>query len=128
MMTRKAILAAMKRFDADKGKVISMRMLCELAGISHDTYQNVRDGRSPMTEVTQIRLERALGAVERGEVKIMRRPDQTKFISYRRHAKPDMRRGFSLTVKGGRIAIRTGLQNASDYTRTTFGEELDGGS
>ena len=128
MMTKKQIRSALERFERDKSKVVSLRLFCDLAGISLDTYKNLRADKYEMSEMVQIRLERALGKMERGEVKVMHHRDRTNHIAYRKVAEPEFKRGLSLTLKNGRIAIKTGLQNANNYRRPTFEEEFDGHS
>lgn len=126
-MTKKELRAAIARFMADNKKVVSQRLLCELAGISADTFQNVFvNGKTELTVTTQLRLEKALLAIERGEVVVTQKHDQTRHISYRRRAEPEFRRGFTLTLKNGGIGIKTGLQNVNSYRGKTFLEELEG--
>ena len=85
MMTKRQLRAAIERFMGDKGRVISIRNLCELAGISEDTFTNVFVHRTtPITPTTQIRFEKALTAVKNGEIRVMRNPDRTVTVQYRR--------------------------------------------
>lgn len=128
MMTKREILAAIKRFDADPFRVLSIELFCQVAGISADTYQNVRDGKYEMTEMVQRRLEIAFGKVERGEIKVMRNRDLTKFAAYRKNPQPERKRGLMLIMKNGKIGIRTGPVNPNCYTTPTFEEEIDGNS
>lgn len=126
MMTKTQLRAAIDRFLGDPNRIISVKNLCELAGISHDTFRDVfQIGRTPITVQTQLRLEKALKAIQNGEVKVMRNPDKTVTVGYRKKADPQFARGYGLTVKGGKIAVRTGLVNVNDYSRPTFKEELD---
>lgn len=125
MMTRNQIKAALERFCADPGRVISQELLCELAGIDPKTLRNIRTGAHDMAPTTQVRLERALKAIERGEVKIMERHDRTRYITYRRKPEPAVKRGLSLTMKDGRIAVRAAPVNPNCYTAPTFREELE---
>lgn len=125
-MTKKQLRAAVMRFLADKNRVLSMENLCALAGISHDTFRDVFQLRkTSMTIPTQIRMEKALKALQKGEVTVQRNPDRTITARYRRKAQPDIARGLSLTMKNGRIAIKTGLVNVNDYTAPTFKELLE---
>lgn len=127
MMTKIELRAAVERFMADKKRVISERMLCELAGISPDTLRNVFKTKIyDMTPVVQIRLEKALMAIERGEVVVTQKWDQTRQVGYRKKPEPEFRRGLGLTFKNGRIGVKTGMQNANCYTQRTFVEELEG--
>lgn len=126
MMTRKDIFKAVDRFLADDKRVISIRSLCELAGISEDTLRNVCQTKIyGMTPMVQTRLERAFEAIERGEVQVTRTHDQRVHVAYKRKATPEFKRGFQLTLKGGAIGIKTGLVNANCYRNKTFKEELE---
>lgn len=126
MMTKKQLRAAVMRFRADPNRVISIENLLVLAGISKDTYRDVFiTGATPITVSTQLRLEKALTAVKNGEVKVMRHPDKTVTVGYRRKAEPEFARGYGLTMRGGRIAVKTGLVNVNDYSQPTFKEELE---
>jgi methylphosphotriester-DNA--protein-cysteine methyltransferase len=126
MMTKVEMYKTVDRFMADKNRVISMKMLCVLAGISKDTFVNVfKHKTTPLTPTTQIRLERAFEAIERGEVAVTQKWDRTRHVHYQRKAEPQFKRGFALTVRGGRIAVKTGLVNANCYRGKTFSEELE---
>lgn len=128
MMTKEQIRSALRRFDADPSRVISIKLFCEVAGIAVETYKNIRADASEMSVPVQKRLEAAFEKLERGEIKIMRRPDQSRYVSYRKEPKPELRRGFSITMKGGKIAVRAAVENANNYTRATFLEEINGDS
>ena len=126
MMTKRELRAAIDRFCADENRIISIENLCELAGISKDTFRNVfRLGVTSITIPTQLRLEKALTAIQNGEVRVMRNPDRTVTISYRRKSEPEFARGYGLTLKDGRIVVKTGLTNVNDYTKPTLKEELE---
>lgn len=125
MMTKKQLREAVARFVADPNRVISVKNLCEIAGISDDTFRDVfKFQKVSLTVTTQIRVERALEAVKRGEVKVQRLSSKHMVVGYRRKPEPEFARGYGLTMKNGRIAVRTGLVNVNDYTRPTFEEEL----
>lgn len=126
MMTKVQLRAAVERFMDDPHRVVSEKMLCELAGISEDTLRNVFKTKiTPITITTQIRLEKALEAIERGDVMVLRNRDKTREVHYRKKSQPEFKRGFSLTLRNGQVAIRTGLQNANSYRQPTFKEELE---
>lgn len=126
MMTAKQLRAAITRFRADQGRIVSVENLCSLAGISADTFRNVFiTGVTAMTVPTQIRMEKALAAIERGEVKVMRNPDKTVTAHYRRKAEPEFARSLRLNLRGGKIGIAAGLVNVNNYTKPTLKEELE---
>jgi|APFre7841882654_1041346.scaffolds.fasta_scaffold16830_2 hypothetical protein len=126
MMTKKEIRAAVERFIADETTNMSERLLAELAGISIDTFRNVfKHKTTDITPTTQIRMERALKALENGEVSIYKRRDRTRYIAYRKEAKIPLNPGLRLTLKGGQVGLKVGMRNKNCYTETTFKEELE---
>lgn len=127
MMTKADIKKAVRRFMRDDTKVLSQNNLCELAGISKMTFQNVFLYGENMSDETQLRMERALTAIEQGRIALMQYPDKSRHPEYRREAKPELRRGLGLTMKGGRIGLKIGLENANNYRAATLGEQLDRG-
>ena len=124
-MTRNEMYEAVRRFRADRDKPISNRLLCEAAGISIDTFKNIFDLGLPMSEMAQRRLGRALTAWANGDLRVMRNRNASKYIEYRREAKPDMQRGVNLTLKGGRIVLKVGPRNMNDYTQPSLKERLE---
>jgi len=125
MMTKLEIRKAVRRFMSDQTKVISQNNLCELAGISKMTFQNIFLYGENMSDETQLRMERALTAIEQGRIAVMRYPDATRHPEYRREPNPELRRGMGLTLKGGRIGLKIGLENANNYRTPTLGEQLE---
>lgn len=125
-MTRDQVYSAVERFLKDEGRVISEENLCDLAGISYTLFKHIFKYKTRrLTPTIQLRMEKALGSIERGEVKVVRNPNHTVTVGYRRKPQPEFSRGYGLTVKNGRIAIKTGLVNVNDYSEPTFKEELE---
>lgn len=126
MMRKKELRAAMQRFFDDKNRVISERMLAELAGLSIDTIKNVFKFQiTELTPTTQIRLEKALKAIENGDVVVTEAWNRVRNVGYRRKPQPEFKRGLSLTLKDGKIGIRARPVNANCYTEPTFREEFE---
>jgi hypothetical protein len=128
MMREKELRAAMDRFYADKDRVISERLLAELAGISLDTLKDVfKLRRTMLTPTTQLRLERALKHIERGEVAVMQDGMKRRSIQYRKKGeeKPAFRKTTRLTFRNGRIGLKVGPENANCYTAPTFKDEWE---
>ena len=123
-MTRKEIREAVARFKADENRVFSEKLLAEAAGISHATYRLVFYEGHEMSEMVQIRMERALKALANGELRVMRNRNKSKYVEYRREPKPDMQRGIHLNMKNGRISLSTGLRNLNDYSNPSLKEQL----
>jgi len=125
MMTRVQMREAIKRFLADEDRVLSERLFCQLAGISKLTFRKVFHGGETLTPMVQLRVEKALKALERGEVRLMQNRDRTKYVEYRREPQPELRRSLGLQMKNGKIELKIGLRNANDYTQPTFKEQFE---
>ena len=125
-MTRNELRLAVLRFRDDPNRVISIDLFCELAGISPDTFTAVFRDHGMMTKYVQVRCERALKSIERGEVKVMRGRYRKHTIEYRYGApQPDLKRTCALNLSGGKIGLKIGVTNANDYTKPTFLEQLE---
>jgi len=125
MMTQKQIYAAIDRFLADEGRVVSEKNFCTIAGISYELFKQMfKYKTAPMSVTSQLRLEKALGSLERGEIKVMRNPDQRTVAGYRRKPEPEFSKGYGLTIKNGRIAVKCAPVNVNDYTAPTFKQKL----
>jgi hypothetical protein len=80
-----------------------------------------------MTEMVQYRVSKAYTEWKNGEVVIMQNRDRTKYVDYRKEAKPVLERGFNLQVQDGQIKIKLGIQKKYDYARQTLDEQLERG-
>jgi hypothetical protein len=125
MMTKKEIFAAVQRFRADPDRVISEQLFAELAGISETFFHKIFRYGEPFGPRTQLRLERAIKAIENGEVAVMQK-GRHRFVTYRREPRIDYKRNYGLTMKGGKIGLKLGMTNANCYTGRTFKEEIEG--
>ena len=117
-----------KRFLADKDRGISIPMFAQLAGISRATLLDVFDYETePMSETTQRRVNKAYFAWLNGEIAIMQNRDRTKFVQYRKEAKPVLERTTGLQVVNGEIKLKLGITNKYDYSQPTLDEQLKRG-
>ena len=57
----------------------------------------------------------------------MQNRDRTKFVQYRKDAKPVVERKNQLEVVNGQIKLKIGLVNKHDYSRQTLDEQLERG-
>lgn len=124
-MTRKEIREAVDRFRADDKRVMSEALLAEAAGISLSTYRLVFYEGKEMSEMVQIRMERALKALANGELRVMRNRNKSKYVEYRKEAKPDLRRGLQLSLQNGKLSLKAGLRNLNDYSQPSLKEQLE---
>jgi hypothetical protein len=117
----------MKRFIKDQDRGISIALFCELAGISKQQFYDVFVHRIyPQTEIMQLRVSKAYQQWKEGNVKVMRRKDNTRFVEYRRESQPAMMAGMGLKVTPDGIKIKVGMVNRHDYSEIDLQEALRG--
>lgn len=129
ILPKAEIYRRMARFWEDESKTLSIPMFAEFCGLSVSLlYRVFHDKTLPMTEHTQICVSRALDRMAKGEVVMVYGRDQSRKLVYRQQPKPRMAKSASLTLDGGKIGLKVGLKNKSDYSEPTFEERLkDGG-
>lgn len=124
---KKQLLSQIKRFIKDQDRGISIKLFAELCGIDRVHLLEVFYYRThPLTEYVQIRVSKGYEAWKKGEVAIMQNQDRTKFVEYRRQAKPAMARTTGLHLVNGEIKIKVGIRNRSDYSEPDLDEQLRG--
>ena len=127
-LTKRELKRQIYKFLKDKNRGISINLFAELCGISRSMmfdvffYQTV-----PLTEHIQRRVNKGFKAWQNGEVAIMQNRDLTKFVTYRKEAKPKLVRQTGLQVVNGEIKIKVGIVNRSDYSGKSLDEALNGG-
>ena len=127
IMPKAQLLREIKRFLKDNNRGISRPLFAELCGISFTLLRDVFVYEIvPMTENTQIRVSRGYAAYKRGEVAVMQNKDQTRFVQFRKEAKPLYERSTGLHVVDGEIKIKLGIRNAADYSGSDLNEQLGG--
>jgi hypothetical protein len=77
-----------------------------------------------MSEVTQIRVDRALKKMEAGEVTVMRNKDRSRFVKYNKDPDPRPQRTYTVNFQGGNFTVKTGLKARYDYSKPTLKEQL----
>lgn len=126
--TKSELLRQVKRFLADQERGISMQLFADLAGVSLSIIKAVFIYETePMTEYVQRRVTKAYKEYQNGEVAIMQNRDKTKFVQYRKEAKPVMTKTTALQLVNGRIKIKVGIKNAHDYSDLTLDEQFERG-
>ena len=124
-MTKAEIYRRMDRFQADSSSAFSWKMFSELVGVSESHLRNVFIARTePMTEITQIRVDRALKKMEAGEVTVMRNKDRSRFVKYNKEPDPRPQRTYTVNFQGGNFTVKTGLKARYDYSKPTLKEQL----
>jgi hypothetical protein len=126
-LPRRELLARMDRFFSDKNRLISLEMFADLAGISVYTLQSVFKYKSvPMSDMVQIAVSKALQEWEQGLVVVMQRKNGSRYLDYRREAKPRLKPHTGLRVVNGQIRLDIGVRNQSDYSKPSLKEQLEG--
>lgn len=117
----------MKRFNADKDRGISIPLFCDLAGMSVAHFRDVFiEDKHPLTETIQRRVNKAYIHWKLGMVRVMKRNDNTRYVDYRREAKPPISPQMGLKLTSDGIKLRVGMVNRHDYSETDLNEALRG--
>lgn len=125
ILPKAEIYRQMERFWRDEDKTLSIQMFAEFCGLSASLlYRVFHDKTLPMTEHTQICVSRALERMAKGDVLMVYGRDQSRKLLYRQEPKPRIGRSQALTIKDGKIGLKVGLVNKSDYSEPTFEEKL----
>lgn len=126
-LTKQELFRQMKRFVKDQDRGISIALFCELAGVNKQHFYDVFVYRTyPQTEWMQLRVSKAYQQWKEGNVKVMRRKDNTRFVEYRRESKPALMPGMGLKVTSDGIKIKVGMVNRHDYSEIDLEEALRG--
>lgn len=127
-MPKKALKEVMRRFFGDENRGISISLFAELAGLSVEHIRDVFIYESePLTEFVQRRVSKAYMEWQRGEVAIMKNRDNTRFVQYRKEARPVYKKTTGLQVVNGEIKLKIGITNRYDYSGKTLDEQLKRG-
>jgi len=125
VIPKKQLLELIERFCEDKDRGISVMLFAELSGVSLKHFKDVFiDRTEPLTETIQRRVSKAYEEWRDGNVRVMQNRDRTRFVEYRKEPKPLLRRDNRLIVENGRIVLKPGIVNRSDYNRPTLGQQL----
>jgi len=126
-LSKRELTKHMQRFYADKERGISINLFAELAGISHTHFYDVFIyGREPLTENVQKRVSKAYQQWKAGNVKIMKRKDNTRYVDYRKVSQPVYMPKMGLQVTSEGIKIKVGMTNRHDYSEISLDEALKG--
>jgi len=127
-LPKRELKTIIKRFLKDKDRGISVQLFADLAGISKGHLMDVFFYESePLTEMVQRRVSKAYEEWRDGEVAIMQNRDNTRFIQYRKEAKPVLEKTTALQFVNGGIKIRMGITNKYDYDVNDLDEQLKRG-
>jgi AraC-like DNA-binding protein len=127
VLSKAEIYRRMARYLEQESRVVSVRFLAQLAGLSERLIFGIFvGGTHTMSEETQVRMSYALKRLERGDVTVMQNRNRTKFLQYNNTPKPRVVRGYGLKLEGGKITLNVGLKNKADFSKRTFREQMEG--
>lgn len=126
VLSKAEIYRRMERYLEEEDRVMSVRFLAELAGISERLIFGIFvGGTHTMSEESQVRMSRALERLERGDVTVMRNRNNTKYLQYNKVPKPRMVRGYGLKLDGGKITLNIAPKNRADFSKPNFREQME---
>ena len=126
-LSKRELTKHMQRFNADKDRGISIALFAELAGISHGHFYDVFIyNTEPLTETVQRRVSKAYQQWKAGNVKVMKRIDNTRYVDYRKESQPVFMPKMGLQVTSQGIKVKVGMVNRHDYSEITLDEALRG--
>jgi hypothetical protein len=126
-LSKKQLLIEIKRFCDDKDRGIGLGHFCEICGIAEDTLKSVFIKQTdPMSEYVQVRVNKGYAEWKAGNVRVMVRPDRTKFVEYRKRRLPPILPDMRLQLSDGQLKLRIGPKNRHDYSVDSLDEQLRG--
>ena len=126
VLSKAEIYRRMERYLEEEDRIMSVKFLAELAGLSERLIFGIFvGGTHTMSEESQVRMSRALQRLERGDVTVMRNRNRTKYLQYNQQPKPRVVRGYGLKLDGGKITLNIGLKNRADFSKRTFKEQME---
>lgn len=126
-LSKAELLRQVKKLLLDKERGISVALFAELCGVGVTTlWQTFVLENAPMSEVTQRRVNKGYAAWKSGAVKIMKRPDNTRYVDFRKVATPAIlpSMGIQRTAEG--FKLRVGPVNRHDYSQPDLDEPTRG--
>ncbi len=111
------LLKRLKRFCDDDNRYMPLRLFAQECGVSLTHFNNVFDKQTDtLTDAVQMRASIVLRRWERGEYKIMANGlTKEKYLVYRDEPVQRLAPTLQLAIQGGRITLKTGIRNKSDY-------------
>ena len=126
-IAKRDLMKIMERFLKDKDRGISIPMFAEAAGLHHTTLTDVFIHKEkPLSEYVQRRTSKAYQAFAAGELQVMANRDNTRFVQYRRVAKPALKRENRIVFNNGVLQLKIGITNKVNYDQPTLDDQLKG--
>ena len=127
LLSKSQLKTEVKRLLLDPDRGISVAMFAELCGVSVQTLRQVFISQELLlTEYVQQRVNKGYAELKAGNVRVMKRPDNTRYVDYRKESKPVFAPSIGLRVTTEGIKLRIGLKNRHDYSEDSLDEQLRG--
>ena len=112
-----------KRFLLDKDRGISIPLFADLCGLSTAHIRDVfLEECEPLTEMVQMRVNKAYHEWKSGRVRVMKRQNNTRYVDYRKEAVSPIMPSTKLTFTHQGIKLKVGMSNRHDYSDIDFNE------
>jgi len=113
----------MDRFNKDPKRVISWHFLAEMTGLSEGHLKDVFVFKKhPLTEMVQMRVNKAYREWKQGNVRVMKRRDNTRYVDYRKEAYSPHMPSQKLVMTRDGIKLKVGMANRHDYSDKNLDE------
>lgn len=124
-LSKRQMMEVIPAFLRDKRRGISVALFAELCGLNplhlRDVFLN---GKYPLTELVQTRVNRAYEQWIRGDVAIMMKSGK-KYLEFRKQPKPQMVKRRLITYDGSGFKLDLGIRPKSqDYQRPNLDQQL----
>ena len=128
VIPKRELVRLVHRFLKNKDRGISVHLFAQLCGISPEHLKDVFLYQTePLSETFQRRVSKGFISYMNGEVAVMQNQDKTRFVEYRKIAKPIFKKTYNLQLVGGEIKLNLGIRNKHDYSLETLDEQLERG-
>lgn len=127
LLSKEQLKREIRRFFQDQDRGISIPLFAELTGFNPQYLRAIfLYGKEELSETVQLRVNKAYAEWKAGNVRVMKRPDNTRYVDYRRESKPVFMPSMGLKVTSEGIKLRVGLRNRHDYSEDSLDDKLRG--
>jgi hypothetical protein len=125
--TKQELLRQVNRFLKDRERGISIKLFCELCGLPETLIKEVFITQTkPMTERTQVRVNRAFNEWMSGNVRTMYSHAKGLHVEYRKQSKVPLMPHYGIKVTPDGIKMDIRMKNRHYYGDKTLDESLGG--
>ena len=110
-----------------EAKIPELKKFAEAAGLGEATLRQVFLYKTmPLSEYVQRRTSKAYQSFAAGELQVMANRDNTRFVQYRKVAKPALKRENKIVFNNGMLQLKIGITNKVNYDQPTLDDQLKG--